>query len=201
MMADRKAPDVTDWSSVDPNDFVKLEPSWNDPREGEPFGDGDRGADGYRKKVGGVRVAEEAYQPRGISDATVIKPMYIETEDEPWHATCRPSGALPTKGDLEQGMANMLPFVKPQLDLEEALRNAKDGPEVEAAVAKFVAAGAREGSPATESAKKMLAAWAKEDEKGFTKGKPKAPGKPKAQGEGWDNFARTVGKTHDNSVS
>ena len=28
MMADRKAPDVTDWSSVDPNDFVKLEPSW-----------------------------------------------------------------------------------------------------------------------------------------------------------------------------
>lgn len=47
------------------------------PGEGDPFGENE----GLER---GNRAAVEAFQPRGISDATVIKPQYIETEDEPW---------------------------------------------------------------------------------------------------------------------
>ena len=54
---------------------------WGDPREGQPFGE----ADGPNRPVGKVRNAVEAYQPRGITDATVIKPQYIGVDDdEPW---------------------------------------------------------------------------------------------------------------------
>lgn len=200
MMADRKSPDSTDWSNVNPEDIVQLQPSWNDPREGEPFGKGDRDPKTGYRKAGGVRVGEEAYQPRGISDATVIKPMYIETDDEPWHSTCRPTNLL-TKGELLDGMNKGLPFVQPELDLEAALRAAKGKDEVEAALSKFVAAGARPGSPATKSAEKMIKAYEKDDEKGAEKAKPKKPAAPKAQGTGWDVIERKVGKTHDNSVS
>ena len=147
-----------------------------------------------------MRVAEEAYQPRGISDATVIKPQYIETDDEPWHFTCRPQVAL-TKGQLEEGRASMLPFVKPEADLEDALRNAKDAKTVTDAVDKALGAGARKGSPAFASAEKMLKAFEKGDEAGAEKAKPKAPKKPGPQGAGWDNMERKVGKTHDNSVA
>ena len=53
---------------------------WNDPREGKPFGE----ADGPNRPIGKVRSAVASYQPRGITDASVIKPQYIETDDEPW---------------------------------------------------------------------------------------------------------------------
>ncbi len=59
---------------------------WADPREGKPFGE----ADGPNRPIGKVRSAVEAYQPRGITDATVIKPQYIETDDEPWYAPLPP---------------------------------------------------------------------------------------------------------------
>ena len=59
---------------------------WGDPREGKPFGE----ADGPNRPVGKVRGAVEAFQPRGITDASVIKPAYIETEDEPWCACGAP---------------------------------------------------------------------------------------------------------------
>lgn len=60
------------------------------PGEGDPFG---AVAQAYSEanKDGG-----SAYQPRGISDATVID-MYqnaIETDDEPWHSTCRTPNVL-----------------------------------------------------------------------------------------------------------
>ena len=48
------------------------------PGEGDPFGEKEGLARGNRL------APNPAFQPRGISDATVIKPQYIETEDEPW---------------------------------------------------------------------------------------------------------------------
>ena len=62
-------------------------PTWGDAREGKPFGaaDGlDASGNVVERPLGMVRNAVEAYQPRGISDASVIKPAYIETDDEPW---------------------------------------------------------------------------------------------------------------------
>lgn len=59
---------------------VVSENPWNDPREGKPFGE----ADGPNRPIGKVRGAVASYQPRGITDASVIKPQYIETDDEPW---------------------------------------------------------------------------------------------------------------------
>lgn len=203
MMADRKSPDSTDWSMVPAEELVPLEPSWNDPREGEPFGKGDRDEKTGYRQVGGVRVAVEAYQPRGISDATVIKAQYIETEDEPWHADNRMKVRL-TKGELEAGMTAMVPYIGAELDLEAALRAAEDGATVEAAVTKALAAGGRKGSPAFKTADKMLAAFAKGGDEAAAEAKklkPKAPAKPKAQGSGWDDFERKAAKTHDNSVA
>ena len=61
-------------------DVVKEETPWNDPREGKPFGE----ADGAGRPIGKVRSAVEAPLSRAISDATVLKPQYIEVDDEPW---------------------------------------------------------------------------------------------------------------------
>ena len=54
------------------------------PGEGDPFGE-IATAYSIANRDGG-----SAFQPRGISDATVIKPQYIETEDEPWCARSTP---------------------------------------------------------------------------------------------------------------
>ena len=57
------------------------------PGEGDPFS-AEAIAYSEANKDGG-----SAFQPRGISDATVIDDAgYIENEDEPWHSTCRPGG-------------------------------------------------------------------------------------------------------------
>merc|ERR1711871_736643 len=138
--------------------------------------------------------------PRGISDATIIKPMYIETDDEPWHSTCRPIN-LPSKGELKAGFDNMLPFVAPELELDETLRKAGDAKTVEEAVEKALKAGARKGSPSLNAADKMLGLFEKGDEKGAKKAAPKAPKAPGPNGKGWDDMERKIGKTHDNSVS
>jgi hypothetical protein len=186
--------------SVDPDQVVPLEPAWNDPREGEPFGKGDRDDSGYRK-AGGVRVAVEAYQPRGISDATFIDAFqtYIETMDEPWHATSRPTRSI-TKDSLLEGEKNMIPYIQAELDLDAAVRGAKDPKAIKEALDKAVKAGARTGSPSVKTAEKVMGLFETEDEKGAEKAKPKAPKAPGKQGAGWDNFERTIGKTHDNSV-
>lgn len=195
---------VNDYSSrsTDPENVVKFEPSWKDPREGEPFGNADRDEKtGYRKSVGGVRVGEEAFQPRGISDASVIDSYqtYIETMDEPWHATCRPTTTI-TKGALIEGEKNMIPFLSAEAALDAAVRAAKDAATVEKAIAAGLKAGARPGSPSMAGAEKVKGLFEKEDEKAAEKAKPKAPKAPGKQGAGWDNFERGVAKVHDNSV-
>jgi len=55
------------------------------PGEGDPFGAVAQ-AFSEANKDGG-----SAFQPRGISDANVIDcyQTYIESDDEPWHATCK----------------------------------------------------------------------------------------------------------------
>lgn len=190
------------------DEAVPLKPVWGDAREGKPFGDADRDEKNYdptkARPVGTVRGAEEAYQPRGISDATVIKPMYIETEDEPWHFTSRPSAAtIMTKSKLEQGLNDMLPFMAAEETMEEEVRKAKSEGDVSKAMEKALKNGARKGSPAYISCEKCLKGFEKSPEDG-EKAKPKAP-KVSAGGAnaGWKGQGedRKVAKTHDNSVA
>jgi hypothetical protein len=186
-----------------------MDPVWGDPREGKPFGGADRDEASYEgwtkgsqvRDVGNVREAVEAYQPRGISDATVIKPQYIGTDDdEPWHASSRQTISI-TKADLAQGEASTLPFVAPEAALGDATRKAKDSAGLQAAMETAMKTGARKGSPAVIAAEKVLAAFEKGDEKAAKKAMPKAPKPPGAQGKGWDDMGRSVAKTHDNSVA
>ena len=185
----------------------------SDKREGKPFGEGDRDEDIYVegvgaamgvRKIGGVRTAEEAFQPRGISDATVIKPQYIGTDDdEPWHSTCRPQNAL-TKSDFEKGLSNSLPFVKAEAKLGDALRSSNSSADVKSALEKALAAGGRAGSPAFTDADKLLKAYEKGDDAGVKKAMPKPPkADTKPQGKGWDEYGpgNRNAKTHDNSVA
>ena len=60
------------------------------PGEGDPFGAAALAYSEVNKD------GLSAYQPRGISDATVIDVYQncIESDDEPWHATCRSSNVL-----------------------------------------------------------------------------------------------------------
>jgi len=186
---------------ADDIDMVTKNP-WGDSREGKPFGEADRGADydaNGARKVGGIRNAAEAFQPRGISDATVVAPQYIETEDEPWHATCRSSNVV-TKSSLETSYGATLPFIAAETALEDALRAAKNSGDVKKAVEAAKAAGARTGSPAFKAADKVEKAFAKGDDEAVAKAKPKAP-KAGTQGKGWDGMARSVAKVHDNSVA
>lgn len=177
---------------------VPQSPLWGDPREGKPFGDADRGDDGLRV-VGGVRGAVEVPVPRGLSDATVLKPQYIETDDEPWHSTCR-SAVTITKAQLDSGYSAGLPFIVAEDALGAATREAKNAKDVEKAIATALAAGARAGCPAIKDAEKVIKAFAKGDDEVVSKAKPKAP-KVAAQGKGWDDMKRELGKTHDNSVA
>jgi hypothetical protein len=179
---------------------VPLNPVWGDAREGKPFGDADRDEASGLRTVGGVREAVEAYQPRGLSDATVIKPQYIGTDDdEPWHASSRQTVAV-TKAALEDGFEATLPFVAAESALDAAVRAAKSAGEIKSAISTATSSGARGGSPSIVAAEKVLAAFEKNDEKAAEKAKPKAP-KVGAQGKGWDNMSRSVAKVHDNSVA
>jgi len=194
---------------VNTEDMVSSAPVWGDPREGKPFGDADRdeakyvgtsdsGSFDVRKKIGGVRTAEASKQPRGITDATVVKPQYIETEDEPWHATCRPASVI-TKGDLESSLEAGLPFIAPETKLGDDTRAAKDGKAMKASIDAALKAGARPGSPAIKAAEKVLKAFEGGDKDAAEKAKPKAP-KADGGGKGWD-VTRGLAKVHDNSVA
>jgi len=180
---------------------VPMNPIWGDPREGKPFGAADRDESaGGSRTVGGVREAVEAYQPRGITDATILKKQYIGTDDdEPWNADCRAT-VLPTKSALEDGYTATLPFITAEAALEGATRAAKKAGEVKSAIEAAKKAGGRPGSPAFVAAEKVLAAFEKGDEEAATKAKPKAP-KDGAQGKGWDDMGRGLAKVHDNSIA
>jgi len=182
-------------------DMVKTVP-WGDEREGKPFGGADRDASydaNKSRQLGGIRESTEAYQPRAISDATVPKPQYIESDDEPWHSTCRSTTVI-TKSNLESSFTTTLPFVAAEDALLDATRAAKSADEVKKAIETAKGAGARSGCPAIVAAEKVVKAFAKGDDEAVAKAKPKAP-KAGAQGKGWDGMARGVAKVHDNSVA
>ena len=147
-----------------------------------------------------VRNAVEAYQPRAISDATVIKPQYIETDDEPWHSTSKQTITV-NKSVLESSKTAGLPFVTAEDALGEAVRASKSEGDVKKAIATALAAGARAGSPAENAAKKVMEAFAKGGQEEADKVMPKPPKPAGAQGAGWDGMKRAIGKVHDNSVA
>lgn len=124
-------------------------PNWNDPREGNPF-----------PESGRPRVAKEAYQPRGIADGTVPKRQYIETDDEPWHSTCRPAQPL-TKTAFEGAIKSSVGFIEAEEKLTIALSAAKNQEAVEKALELAKEEGAREGSPILATAEKLLKGFAK----------------------------------------
>merc|ERR1719379_1829014 len=98
-------------------------------------------------------------QPRGISvyDLETAKmTQYVESEDEPWHATCRPRAVL-TKKNLASAFNAQLPFIAPEEQLEDNLVKCTD----EEAIKKCIEAGGRPGCPAIEGANKLKKDMAK----------------------------------------
>jgi hypothetical protein len=156
----------------------------SDPRIGNPF-EGDEN---------NPRYAVEAYQPRGISDATVPKRQYIEIEDEPWHSTCKDTVVL-SPDALFKSFGGALPFVEPEEALVLALSKVENKEDAKKAVTAAKAAGARDGSDAMTSADKVIKAFETSDEAGV-KARPKAPKKAAATGKGWDGMKRGVGAVH-----
>lgn len=163
-------------------------PNWNDPREGNPFED-----EGPRKAV-------EAYQPRGISDATVPKKQYIETEDEPWNSDARQTVTI-TKAQVEASYGASLPFVAAEADLQTKLSKVEKKDEVKKLMAAALSAGARPGSAVMKDGEKLLKAFEEKGDEAALKARPKAPKAAGAQGGGWDGMKRGLAKTHDNSVA
>jgi len=118
---------------------------------------------------------------------------YIEDDDEPWHSTCVSSTAL-AKDMADGAFTSALPFIAPEEALVLALSKVKSAKDVDEAVAACLAAGGRPGCPAIMDAEKI-----KKSEKDGAVKAGKAP-KVAAQGKGWDDMARALGKVHDNSV-
>ena len=118
------------------------------------------------------------------------------------HATCRQKTPI-TKDMLTKGMSSALPFMLPEQDLEDALVPCTSPEEVDAAIKKGLAAGARPGCPVIDAAEKLKKEMAKaaKDGKPMPKAKPRkiAVGGDKP-GWGLQGEGRSVAKTHDNSV-
>merc|ERR1719487_2370699 len=158
--------------------------SLQDPRLGNPFeGDGEV-----------PRVAKEAYQPRGISDATVAKKQYIENEDEPWHSTAKGTVAF-SESDLESAYASSLPFLAAEEALIVDLAKADTKDAVKSIISKAKESGARAGSKAMQTAEKTLKAFETKGAEDAMKARPKAP-KKVAQTTGWDGMKRKPGAVH-----
>lgn len=164
------------------------------PGEGDPFNGGN------------MRRAEDlaTKQPRGISDGGANM-QYIETDDEPWHATCRPSSrsTIVSKTVLQRSLATELPFAAAEDALDDAIVAATTEKEIDDAVKKCLAAGGRPGCPAIDSSTKQKANIAKAVKEG--KPVPKAKPLKPAVGGATPGFAnqgegRKVASTHDNSV-
>ena len=164
------------------------------PGEGDPFRDGN------------MRRAEDIAikQPRGIADGSANL-QYIETEDEPWHATCRPTSRSTaiSKKVLGDALSSALPFAAAEDALDAALATAKNDGEIDKAVKQALASGARPGCPAIDAADKLKANMAKasKDGKPAPKYKPLNPPTGGAT-PGWANQGegRKLATVHDNSV-
>merc|ERR1719240_2323580 len=101
-------------------------PTTGDPRVGNPF------------EENGPRKAVEAYQPRGISDASVPKKQYIETEDEPWHSTSKQTVVV-TKAQVESSFGASLPFMEAEAQLTLGLSKAEKKEEVKKLIKEAIA--------------------------------------------------------------
>jgi len=158
-------------------------PNWNDPREGNPFEDT------------GPRAAVEAYQPRGISDATVPKKQYIEVDDEPWHSTSRQTVQV-SRTQLTEGFQTSLPFIAAEDALAVGLSKATKKDEVKKLMDEALKSGARPGCPIIGAGEKLLKAFEEKSEEEALKARPKAPKAAGAQGAGWDGMKRPLGAVH-----
>jgi len=181
-------------STAVPRASLVMMPVERIPGEGNPFPET------------GMRRAEDlaVKQPRGIADGSANM-QYIETDDEPWHSTCRPtsrSTAVNAKV-LGNALSSALPFAAAENALDVALCTAANDGDIDKAVKQALASGARPGCPAVEAADKLKANMAKaaKDGKPAPKYKPlnppiggATPGFPD-QGAG-----RKVAIVHDNSV-
>lgn len=178
---------------------VSMMPVERLPGEGDPFN--------LVNGVPNMRRAEDIAVPvpNGISvyDMELAKTeQYIENEDEPWHATCRQKVPI-SKTAIQTAFVSALPFVAPEEGLEDALVPCEDPKAVDAAIAAALAAGARPGCPAIDSAEKLK----KEMAKAAKDGKPMPKAKPRKVSAGGDKpgfglqgEGRALGKVHDNSV-
>jgi len=164
-------------------DAMNTPSSLQDPRLGNPFEDE------------GPRVAKAAYQPRGISDATVAKKQYIENEDEPWHSTAKGTVAF-SESDLESAYASSLPFLAAEEALIVELAKADTKDAVKSIISKAKESGARAGSKAMQTAEKTLKAFETKSAEEAMKARPKAPKKAGAQAAGWDGMKRKPGAVH-----
>ena len=181
-------------STAVPRASLVMMPVARIPGEGDPFRDGD------------MRRAEDiaTKQPRGIADGSANL-QYIETEDEPWHATCRPTSRSTaiSKKVLGDALSSALPFAPAEDALDAALVTAKNDGEIDKAVKQALASGARPGCPAIDAAEKLKANMAKasKDGKPAPKYKPLNPPTGGAT-PGWANQGegRKIAVVHDNSV-
>ena len=164
------------------------------PGEGNPFPET------------GMRRAEDlaTKQPRGISDGSAAL-QYIETEDEPWHATCRPTSRSTaiSKKVLGDALSSALPFAAAEDALDAALCTATSDGDIDKAVKQALANGARPGCPAIDAADKLKETMAKASKDGKPAPKYK-PINPPTGGAtpGWANQGegRKIAVVHDNSV-
>ena len=163
-------------------------------------GEGDPGNNGVMRRAEDIAVR----QPRGIADGGANL-QYIETDDEPWHSTCRPSSrstAINTKV-LVDAIGAALPFAAAEDALDDVICTATEEKQIDDGIKTALANGARPGCPAIDSAGKQKAALAKAKADG--KPMPKAKSLKPAIGGMTPGFAdqgegRKVASVHDNSV-
>jgi len=157
------------------------------PGEGDPFSPLCPAVDSYGNTENSVKRMDEGFGRWHMDTG------YIENDDEPWHSTCVATTGL-VKSVADETFAAALPFIAPEEDLLVALSKVASVGDIDAAVKAALAAGARPGCPAIMDAEKI--------KKSAKDGAVKAGKAPKvaAQGTGWDDMARALGKVHDNSI-
>mmetsp|Transcript_18216 Transcript_18216/g.37096 ORF Transcript_18216/g.37096 Transcript_18216/m.37096 type:complete len:204 (+) Transcript_18216:47-658(+) len=187
-------PALTSPSTAAPRAAPVMMPVARIPGEGDPFNGGK------------MRRSEDiaTKQPRAISTGEANL-QYIETEDEPWHATCRPTSrsTIVSKKVLDKSLSTALPFAAAENALDAAIVAAKSEKQIDEAVKKCLSSGGRPGCPAIELANKQKAAMAKAAKDG--KPMPKAKGLNPPQGGGSPGWAdqgqgRKLATVHDNSI-
>merc|ERR1712087_50002 len=157
------------------------------PGEGDPFGTINPVPDAYGN-------TEESAPRMDVGIARWHSDSgYIEEDDEPWDSTAKAKISI-SKGVLETAFGSALPFAQAEEDLIMALTKVKTVADVDKAVTARLAAGGRPGCPAIDSAEKIKKAADGDAVKAGPA--PKSP----PQGKGWDGMARSLAKTHDNSI-